>query len=69
MGVILDKIISITQDLNDVEYGLVTLRELYENTGTIIDDKTDDLIKTSMSYLTSAESVLQEMEQREEANL
>ena len=68
MGIICDKIIRTRQDLNDVQYGLVELRDYYKEKGVIIDDKTDDLIKTTMNYLTSAESVLKELEHQEEAN-
>lgn len=68
MGIIYTKIVYIGQDLNDVEYRLVELRDYYKDAGIVVDDKTDDLIKTAMNYLISAESVLQELQDREEAN-
>jgi len=63
----LNKIISMRQDIQDVQYGLIELKEMYKELGITLNNKEEDLLKTAMNYLASAESVLSEMEQIEEA--
>lgn len=52
------KIISMRRDIQDVEYGLVELQEMYKELGITFTEKGNDMLKTAMNYLVSAEDIL-----------